>query len=68
MLLVVEVQVRRQTKQENGENIYEGHVARKPFIPKVPIIVLLQLRRLQLTLIDNSPAIISENHKLPLCI
>lgn len=47
--------VRGQLRRVNGINIYQGHVARKPFIAKVCIIILRQLVGLQLTFIHYSP-------------
>lgn len=43
--------------KENGLNIYQGHVARKPFIAQICEVVFLQLIRLQLTFVNNSPVL-----------
>ena len=56
MLFVGEVCSQWQKKKVNRENIYQGHVARKPLIAKIRIIILLQLIGLQLTFVDNGSA------------
>lgn len=53
MLFVGEVCSQWQKEKVNGENIYHGHVARKPLISQICMVVIFQLIRLQLTFVDN---------------